>query len=338
MPVLQPSAKFLRGLQWLTLTLGAATCALIVVAFSHSTTSVEGRLIPAHQRPENAVWDSITAEEIERGVSLPAHTHVIIHIPESVDRITRKTLFGRRGKDVRYWGYCFPKTRQEAQERLDRGLFPGVLFLSEKEREVRTELRREQRVRNFSGYEDLNEDYLNKNLEPELEGRIRHRKEVFESLDICYVQTEQPLPVGTDHDQDGANIAVERDQQSDPTNPDTDGDGVIDGLEIFGLKSSPIQRDTDGDGLIDGLEDKNRNGRLDPHETSVTDRDTDKDGLCDGFCFSGGNSQDRRGEDLNLNGILDDGEFDPTKQDTDGNGIFDEQEFLNCLAVDGVDC
>ncbi|MFA5811687.1 MAG: hypothetical protein WC956_05085 [bacterium] len=43
----------------------------------------------------------------------------------------------------------------------------------------------------------------------------------------------------------------------------------------------PLNPDSDGDGLNDGLEDKNGNGWVDPDETDPSIEDTDKDGLSD---------------------------------------------------------
>ncbi len=113
--------------------------------------------------------------------------------------------------------------------------------------------------------------------------------------------------------------------------------------QVAGTTTNPSNPDTDGDGLPDGLEDKNRNGwvegdgeplpltfnpfierkypngRMDPDETwtetSPLLADSDGDGLSDGY-----------GEDVNLNGIVDAGETDPLKADTDGDGLPDGWE------------
>jgi len=162
--------------------------------------------------------------------------------------------------------------------------------------------------------------------------------EVFVGGQSCYVMSEEPLPVGTDNDGDGANIAVETDYGSDPNNPDTDGDGIRDGLEIFYLLTMPTKRDTDGDGLIDGIEDADRNGRIDEKtETNPREWDSDRDGLCDGLCLVN-KGMELRGEDKNLNGVVDEKETDPRKKDTDGDGILDEQEYFNCRLQKKKDC
>jgi len=137
-----------------------------------------------------------------------------------------------------------------------------------------------------------------------------------------------------------------------------------------GSMTAPNDPDTDGDGLPDGVEDANRNGwvdgdgeplepgaapslerawpdgEMDPGETwTETDPnnpDTDGDGLSDGF-----------GEDKNLDGVIDGDlngdrahdageawtETDPLNDDTDGDGLPDGWEVDNGLDPldDGTD-
>ena len=57
------------------------------------------------------------------------------------------------------------------------------------------------------------------------------------------------------------------------------GDGWVD-LDIS-TYTDPLNPDTDGDGLLDGEEDENKNGRVDEGETDPNDSDTDDDGLSD---------------------------------------------------------
>jgi hypothetical protein len=47
------------------------------------------------------------------------------------------------------------------------------------------------------------------------------------------------------------------DTGTSPTNPDTDGDGLIDGIEIHRYGTDPNKADTDGDGFTDSFEIKN---------------------------------------------------------------------------------
>ena len=60
----------------------------------------------------------------------------------------------------------------------------------------------------------------------------------------------------------------------DPLNPDTDADGLTDGVEINTHHSSPVMEDTDGDGLSDSAE-------VNTHGSSPLLTDTDSDSLSD---------------------------------------------------------
>ena len=137
--------------------------------------------------------------------------------------------------------------------------------------------------------------------------------------------------------------------------------------QAAGTVTDPSNPDTDGDGIPDGVEDANRNGWTDgdgtslpltatiaqyaaarpnagdwPNnmiesfetwtETSPTKADCDGDGLSDGF-----------GEDKNLNGIVDPGETNPLDPDSDDDGLPDGWEVqyglnaLSALGNDGAD-
>jgi len=65
----------------------------------------------------------------------------------------------------------------------------------------------------------------------------------------------QDYPEGVDADFDGF-VDGEMDYSTDPTNPDTDGDGLNDGQEAL-LGSNPFVPDTDGDSMLDGWEGSN---------------------------------------------------------------------------------
>jgi len=82
---------------------------------------------------------------------------------------------------------------------------------------------------------------------------------------------------------------------------DKDGDGLSN-LAEFNAGTNPTNTDTDGDGILDGKD-------IDPK-----DMDADKDGIRD----------DK--EDLNKDGVLDAGETDPSLVDTDGDGYNDAVE------------
>ncbi len=106
--------------------------------------------------------------------------------------------------------------------------------------------------------------------------------------------------------------------------PDTDGDGVIDWIEIR-VGTDPIQNDTSGDGLIDFDE-------LTVYFTDPLDLDTDDDGMPDAWEVEYGinpliNDAD---QDPDNDGLINIGEYyygtDPFKEDTDGDGFSDGLE------------
>jgi hypothetical protein len=143
---------------------------------------------------------------------------------------------------------------------------------------------------------------------------------------------------------------------------DLDNDGLSDYLEInSAYRSDPTNPDTDNDGLLDGSEDANVNGVADADETSPTNADTDAGGEMDGDELNNGRNpieygdddsdgdglsraqEDRLGtshldadtdgdgiedgiEDYNRDGSHTSGEPDPTNPDTDGDGITDGLE------------
>jgi len=123
------------------------------------------------------------------------------------------------------------------------------------------------------------------------------------------VEPVAPSAADRDSDCDGLSDAAEGElatyfgQGTDPRNPDSDGDGILDGLEVgSGVilahcpagaplpaaqtsaptgGTDPTRADSDGDGLSDGEEDHDRNGRVDPGETDPRVRDTDHDLVSD---------------------------------------------------------
>ena len=132
------------------------------------------------------------------------------------------------------------------------------------------------------------------------------------------------ITIGADEtgDRDGDGLADDEEDvngngmvdpgETDPDNPDTDGDGLSDGLEVNAENpTDPTNPDTDGDGLPDGVEDRTPDGRFEPGETDPNNPDTDGDGLFDGA------------EDADGDGVRDPGETDPTNPDTDDDGIPD---------------
>ena len=66
--------------------------------------------------------------------------------------------------------------------------------------------------------------------------------------------TDTAVASAADQDADNAPDELEPGLGLDPTNPDTDGDGVADGDEPNLYGTDPLNRDTDGDGVSDGEE------------------------------------------------------------------------------------
>jgi len=113
-----------------------------------------------------------------------------------------------------------------------------------------------------------------------------------------------PADAGLDKDSDGLTNLDEYAARADPTNPDTDGDGLTDGEEIHIYGADPADADTDGDGLSDGTE-------VHTHGTDPADPDTEGDGMHDGWELRYG-----------LDPL-----FDDAAGDLDGDGWTNLQEF-----------
>lgn len=281
-------------------------------------------------------WLVINQTEVGSGAMIPADTHVVFHLPPTFSHITRETLLGQRGDATRYWGYCFPENAPVDVVK-NRAGFPGLIFLSEKERAIRKEVQMRQNAR-FSPAGQLPDsgeiDVLNNNTKPS----IRHQLEIFKPNTMCYIMTDHPLSMGLDADNDKLNNELEREVGTNPTTPDSDGDGVGDGVEYL-HNLNPLIRDSDTDGIIDGIEDANWNGRIDFGETDPRTWDTDRDGLCDGMCRVRLQRRDLYiGEDKNLNGTVDSGESDPRLYSTTKNGVSDEVPYLRCIADNKPEC
>lgn len=68
-----------------------------------------------------------------------------------------------------------------------------------------------------------------------------------------------------DSDGDGLSDVDEAAIGTDPFNPDTDADGLLDGTEVFDLQLGPLNPDNDGDGVLDGDEINNGTDPNDPN-------------------------------------------------------------------------
>lgn len=105
------------------------------------------------------------------------------------------------------------------------------------------------------------------------------------------------------------------------TNPDTDNDGILDGIEIYNFQTSPTNPDTDTDNVTDYDE-------IYIYHTNPNLPDTDGDGLDDGTeIFYGIDSLIIDTDGDNLNDISElRYKTNATNPDTDGDGIFDGDE------------
>lgn len=321
-----------KHLGWATATLAVLCLSIAGWSVSEHTSVFSGLIIRSQQK---YAWTYLDAQKVESGALIPANTHTVFHLPETFDRIQRETLLGLKGKRVRYWGYCFPANYDPTIVDKRRG-FPGLIFLSEKERAVRrAEL---AKLSTPTSIYDLPTDKDIQTANERASSSIRHQLDVFKPNTMCYIMSAESLAIGIDHDNDRLNSYLERELNTDPASPDSDSDGILDGIEyISGI--NPVTRDTDGDGLVDGIEDADWDGRLEAGETDPRTPDSDRDGLCDGMCRVKFQKQHLYiGEDKNLNGQVDEGETDPRKWSTTDDGISDQIPYYQCLAAGGTEC
>ena len=135
----------------------------------------------------------------------------------------------------------------------------------------------------------------------------------------------------------GADGVPDSGDETDPTDADSDDDGLTDGAEIAG-STDPTDADSDDDGLTDGVElgliepqmpsDTDLSvfrGDADPTSTTdPNDADTDDDGLLDGD--EDANRDGAWAASLGSTGTAGSGETDPNAADTDGDGLQDGTE------------
>jgi hypothetical protein len=152
-----------------------------------------------------------------------------------------------------------------------------------------------------------------------------------------------------DQDGDGLSNLEEIDLGTDPEDPDTDNDGLLDGTEVRGGDvvdpdnplnriTDPLNPDTDGDRLCDGSqtvtdvctggEDLNDDGLRDPTETDALDPDSDDDLLEDGVeVLDGAYPEGGIGTKTDpLNPDSDDDGLTDGAEDVDLDGIFDPED------------
>jgi hypothetical protein len=327
-------------LSWLFCTLSFAYAWTLLGAFGlNDIPGLTALVINTPPKNDAASWQTIETSQVESGATIPAATNVIFHLPDTISTIGRDVLFGLNNDEIRYWGYCFPDG-YDPDNRPQTVGFPGKMFLSRAERDVR-----ESRLSTVGTYSIYNPP-TRRDLSQQVINTIRHQIEIFTGGLTCYIMTQKPLSIGSDRDGDGLNSKVEKQLRTNSKKKDTDGDGLDDGTEVRG-GTNALVRDTDGDGIIDGIEDADHDGVVDTNETDPRRWDSDGDKLCDGYCQIYRNKRvcgptlqsdcvdiaygDWMGEDKNLNGIVDSGETDPRKWSTRGDGVSDEQRYYECL-------
>jgi outer membrane protein OmpA-like peptidoglycan-associated protein len=152
----------------------------------------------------------------------------------------------------------------------------------------------------------------------------------------------------SDKDKDGLGKCDEEKIGTDPKNPDTDGDGLLDGEEYLTYKTDPLNTDTDADGLSDYQEVKSTGtnpliadtdgdglsdgDEVNKYKTDPLVADTDKDGLNDGYEVLTSLTNPLKA-DTDGDGLTDGDEVlkyktNPLVADTDGDGLTDSQEVL----------
>ena len=153
-----------------------------------------------------------------------------------------------------------------------------------------------------------------------------------------------------DYDSDGCDNLCEWQNDLDPDNPDTDGDTLTDGDEMFVYPTLPDNEDTDNDGLNDNIEVLPTGSGTNP-----LDQDSDDDGLTDGQEYNGIDGYTYGAEngiafgpvDLlgmgETTGTLEAGavRLDPNNRDSDGDGYFDGEEVgplasINEIPLQGI--
>jgi hypothetical protein len=148
-----------------------------------------------------------------------------------------------------------------------------------------------------------------------------------------------------DPDNETALTAIEAARGTDPLQNNTDGDALSDATEIRFDRFDPTDPDSNDDGVLDGRGDPDNDGLTTATEldagTSPTTNDSDMDGLTDSEELqpTGGNlSSDPTIPDTDGDGLTDAEErrlgTDPTAVDTDNDGTRDPNETFETESAD----
>lgn len=98
--------------------------------------------------------------------------------------------------------------------------------------------------------------------------------DAYEKLYPAFLNPHDAADSAKDQDNDGLTNLEEYLAGTDPSKPDTDGDGLTDGVEVKTSLTNPLSKDSDRDGLTDDEE-------VNLYKTDPNNPDSDGDGLSD---------------------------------------------------------
>ena len=140
-------------------------------------------------------------------------------------------------------------------------------------------------------------------------------------IEYYFVNTIAPITeLELDTDNDTLPDYLEVLYLTDLNNEDTDGDGLLDGIEVYRTYTDPLRVDTDNNGINDGDEDFDKDGLSNIEEknysTDYDNVDTDFDSISDYDEINGVKTKDG----------LKTYKTNPLSDDTDGDGLRDDTE------------
>lgn len=160
-------------------------------------------------------------------------------------------------------------------------------------------------------------------------------------------EANEGTQMNRDSDGDGLPDDYEQTIGTNASNPDSDYDGIMDGIEISEYGTDPLVNDTDGDGMADGAErDWFESIGYDPRGDAdwdgipnILDNDSDNDQLLDGEEYALGSSP--IAIDSDGDGLIDSLEVaigtNPTSSDSDGDYLGDWEEYNMGLNPNNID-
>ena len=132
-------------------------------------------------------------------------------------------------------------------------------------------------------------------------------------------------PSSNDTDNDELSDYDEFYGPTDPLNPDSDSDGLLDGEEVNIYNTNPLIDDTDSDGLLDGEE-------VNTYATDPLQEDSDSDSLSDGYeinnSFTNPLNNDTDSDSLSDGSEVNIYTTNPLSNDTDSDDLSDPEEIF----------